>query len=70
MAVPEPADQIELSNSAIARPLATDMREELLAIMREIFERNAPHPGTTWAKHQKGGRTLKAHHERAGETAS
>jgi hypothetical protein len=46
------------------------MRDKLLAIMREIFERNAPHPGTTWAKHQKGGRTLKAHHERAGETAS
>ena len=41
MAVPEPADQIELSNSAIARPLATDMREELLAIMREIFQRSA-----------------------------
>jgi len=41
MAVPEPADQIERSTSAIARPLASVMREELLTIMREIFERNA-----------------------------
>jgi len=41
MAVPEPARQIELSTSAIARLLASDMREEMLAVMREIFERNA-----------------------------
>ena len=41
MAVPEPAQQIELSTSAIARLLASDMREEMLAVMREIFERNA-----------------------------
>jgi len=41
MAAPEAADRIELSTSAIARLLATDMREEMLAIMREISERNA-----------------------------
>jgi excisionase family DNA binding protein len=41
MAVPEPANQVELSTNAIARPFASDMREELLTIMREIFERNA-----------------------------
>ena len=41
MAVPEAAGRAELSTSAIARLLASDMREELLAIMREIFERNA-----------------------------
>ena len=40
MAAPEAADRVELSTSAIARLLASDMREELLAIMREIFERN------------------------------
>ena len=40
MAVPEAADRAELSTSATARPLASDMREELLALMREIFERN------------------------------
>jgi excisionase family DNA binding protein len=40
MAAPEAADRIELSTSAIARLLASDMREELLAIMREIFERD------------------------------
>jgi hypothetical protein len=39
--VPDAADPIELSTNAIARLLATDMREELLAIMREIFARNA-----------------------------
>lgn len=38
MAVPE-ADQVELS--AIAQVLASDMREELLTLLREIFERNA-----------------------------
>ncbi len=31
----------EISTSTIARLLASDMREELLAIMREIFKRNA-----------------------------
>ena len=41
MAVPEAADRAEISTSAIARLLASDMREELLAIMREIFKRNA-----------------------------
>ena len=41
MAVPEAADPIELSTDAIARQLAGGMREELLAIMREIFNRNA-----------------------------
>jgi excisionase family DNA binding protein len=40
MAAPKAADQAELSTSAIARLLASDMRQELLAIMREIFERN------------------------------
>ncbi len=40
-AVPDAADPIELSTNAIARLLATDMREDLLAIMREIFTRNA-----------------------------
>jgi excisionase family DNA binding protein len=40
MPAPEAADRIELSTSAIARLLASDMREELLTIMREIFERN------------------------------
>jgi excisionase family DNA binding protein len=41
MATPEAADRAGLSNSAIAQLLARNMREELLAIMREIFERNA-----------------------------
>jgi excisionase family DNA binding protein len=40
MAVPEAVDRVELSTSAIARLLASDMRQELLAIMREVFERN------------------------------
>jgi excisionase family DNA binding protein len=40
MAAPEAADRAGLSTSAIARLLASDMREELLTIMREIFERN------------------------------
>lgn len=39
MAVPEAANQVELS--AMARLLASDMREELLIVLREIFERNA-----------------------------
>ena len=41
MAVPEVVGPAELSANAIARLLATDMREDLLAIMREIFERKA-----------------------------
>jgi excisionase family DNA binding protein len=41
MAVPEPARQVELSAGAIARLLASDIREELLAILREIFDRDA-----------------------------
>jgi excisionase family DNA binding protein len=39
MAVSEAADHVELS--AIARVLASDMREEMLALLREVFERNA-----------------------------
>ncbi len=41
MAIPDAADPVELSTNAIVRLLATDMLEELLAIMREIFARNA-----------------------------
>ena len=41
MAVPEAAGPAELSTDAIARLLASDMREELLAVMREIFTRHA-----------------------------
>ena len=41
MAVPEVVDAVELSANAIARLLATDMQEDLLAIMREIFDRQA-----------------------------
>jgi excisionase family DNA binding protein len=41
MAVPEPANQVELSTNAMARLFASDMQEELLTIMREIVERNA-----------------------------
>ena len=40
MAVPDAADPAELSANAIARLLATDMLEDLLAIMREIIARN------------------------------
>jgi excisionase family DNA binding protein len=39
--VPETVDPGGQSASSIARLLATDMREDLLAIMREILERNA-----------------------------
>src|SRR5689334_21987464 len=39
-AVPDTADPVELSTNAIAQLLSTDMREDLLAILREIFERN------------------------------
>jgi hypothetical protein len=37
MAVPEPAGQFALNINAIAQLLASDMREELLTVMREIF---------------------------------
>jgi excisionase family DNA binding protein len=40
MAVPEAANPVELST--IAQLLASDMREELLVLLREFFERNAP----------------------------
>jgi hypothetical protein len=39
--VPEATDPVGQSTNAIARLLATDLREDLLAIMREIFEHNA-----------------------------
>ena len=41
LAVPDTADPVELSTNAIARLPATDIIEELLAIVREIFARNA-----------------------------
>ncbi|MGH3185667.1 MAG: helix-turn-helix domain-containing protein [Streptosporangiaceae bacterium] len=41
MSVPEAVDPVGLSTNAIARLLATDMRDDLLAIVREILERNA-----------------------------
>jgi excisionase family DNA binding protein len=41
VAAPEVVGPVELSANAIARLLATDMGEDLLAIMREIFERKA-----------------------------
>jgi len=40
MAVPDADDQADLSTNAVARLLATDMLEEMLAIVREIFARN------------------------------
>jgi excisionase family DNA binding protein len=40
MTMPEAANQAETSSSAVARLLASGMREELLAIMREMFDRN------------------------------
>src|SRR5262245_11992350 len=40
MAAPEAAGPAGLSTSAIARLLTSDMREELLAIIRGIFEGN------------------------------
>ena len=39
--MPEATDPVGQSTNAIARLLATDLREDLLAIMREIFEHNA-----------------------------
>ena len=41
MAAPEAAEPVEPATSAVARLLAGDMRQELLGIMREIFEHNA-----------------------------
>ena len=41
MAGPDAADRVELSTREVARLLASGMRDELLAIMREMFERNA-----------------------------
>ena len=41
MAVPEAADQAEVRTREVARLLASGMRDELLTIMREMFERNA-----------------------------
>ena len=41
MAVPEAVDPVGRRTNANARLLATDMREDLLVIVREIFERNA-----------------------------
>jgi excisionase family DNA binding protein len=39
--VPEAADPVRQGTDAIARLLASDMHEDLLAITREVFERNA-----------------------------
>jgi excisionase family DNA binding protein len=41
MAVPEVADPVGQSTNAIARQLASDMGEDLLAIMHAIFARDA-----------------------------
>lgn len=41
MAVPAAAEPARQNANAMAQLLASDMREQLLAIMREIFERNA-----------------------------
>jgi excisionase family DNA binding protein len=41
MSVPEAAGQAEPGTSTIARLLASDMREELLAMLREILARSA-----------------------------
>jgi excisionase family DNA binding protein len=41
MATPEGVDPVGQGTNAIVRLLATDMREDLLAIMREILERHA-----------------------------
>ena len=41
MAVPEAADRAELSTHEIARQAASGLRDELLAIMREMSGRNA-----------------------------
>jgi excisionase family DNA binding protein len=39
MAVPDAADRAELNTSAIARLLASGMREEMLAVVREMLSR-------------------------------
>jgi excisionase family DNA binding protein len=39
MAVPDAADRAEPSTNAIARLLASDMREEMLAVVREMLSR-------------------------------
>jgi excisionase family DNA binding protein len=41
MAVPDPVGRAELNTRATARVLASGLREELLAIMREMPGRNA-----------------------------
>jgi excisionase family DNA binding protein len=41
MSVPETAGQAEPGTSTIARLLASDMREELLAVLREILASSA-----------------------------
>ena len=41
MLLPEAVSPVEQSANAIARLLAADVQEDLLAIMREIFARNA-----------------------------
>ena len=41
VAIPEPADRVELSTKAMARPLASDVREELLTVIHETIERIA-----------------------------
>jgi excisionase family DNA binding protein len=40
MAVPEAADRAEPTTNAAARLLASGMRDELLTLMREMFDRN------------------------------
>jgi excisionase family DNA binding protein len=40
MAIPDAVGPVKPSTNAIPRLLASDMPEELFAIMREIFERN------------------------------
>jgi excisionase family DNA binding protein len=39
--LPEAAASAAKDTNAIARPLASDVREDLIAIMLEIFQRNA-----------------------------
>ena len=41
MAGPDTSDQVGQSTNEIARLLATDLLEDLLALMREIFTHNA-----------------------------
>jgi len=42
VAVPEAVGHTEFSTTALARLLANGMRDELLAITREMSERNTP----------------------------